>query len=58
MAQDFDSLAFNTLISVRISKKIHEIEDHVLKIEDIDVSHLDQQANQYVHLQPMLIFNE
>ena len=49
MAQDFDSLAFNTLISVRISKKIHEIEDHVLKIEDIDVSYLNQQVNQYVH---------
>ena len=58
MAQNFDSLAFNALISVCISKKIHEIKDHVLKIKDIDVSHLDQQANDNVHLQFMLIFNE
>ena len=58
MAQNFDSLAFNALISVCISKKIHEIKDHVLKINDIGVSHLDQQANHNVHLQFMLIFNE
>ena len=58
MTQNFDSLTFNALISVCISKKIHEIKDHVLKIIDIDVSHLDQQANDNVHLQFMIILNK